>query len=902
MKQQDLLDAFGQLPQDLIAEALPKHQTVSAPADDGKPAAIRVRKNKGNPNIALRLGAAVAAVCFIASGAFVYSFLRVQKNKGAQTSLTSELSEQKQGNYVKLMQDYYSLDSETPCTYDFSGMGTDLNETWELDNCSVTLNAVAGDAFQLFYFYDIKLKEGTEWDGTAPILHLSADYKTGGEDHASAAGIWSPTESRPNRLLAEEEGVKHYAGVLQNLFGLGFDEAEIHAHLSETDSSGVTGEARQINSDFISAPRFTDIYDPNGTLNISGCPLRKAAVTPLCVYFTSAQPVLSEQSPLFSQNVTDFPAAPEECGTWEMALMPYTATDSARTLTTRLQNSCMMHWDTDLTTLMLPFAEPLDKNDFLRYYLSVNGCAISLGNPLPSFVPETSDTEYGKLMQEYYATDYDFTGMGMDLNVEFCYPQVGETYVSADQDLGGGTIRLIAAAGDCYTLHLFFDVIADHPESFYVNSVKYCPDLALTVSKDGKEIPLWRADDTLTHQDGSGIWHEHMCITSADGTPLSGAALQMTATVYDNFTQCEPFILNFLPEKPEIEAVMDPTPVWHPIQVTPLGVYSFTDVTNGTDSESGMYPLDAVYEDGTAVSYTVFMPQEMLDEQKNSGQNYEYEPMLVGKTPILTDKLVSFTLRGGQYMINKEQANKPVTSELDCILNADSVTPDGLRITFRNRSAQDTYYVTTYRNTVLTADGEPIFDVSAKDVVSVSTIGPNNEITLEFEWASQYGSLKPGSYKLLLNYGLRTACEMSEYLEFTIPGDNAPDSQPDSQSDEPTDSKQDSQPDSQADHVPGRGADIEQDTVTPTGLTVILINGTDEVQWFSPEFQLFRKGSTKPLIQDASFYAIVFDVQPHSSRNYRYDWTEYCGELEPGEYEIEIHYAACTYQGSFTVR
>ena len=90
------------------------------------------------------------------------------------------------------------------------------------------------------------------------------------------------------------------------------------------------------------------------------------------------------------------------------------------------------------------------------------------------------------------------------------------------------------------------------------------------------------------------------------------------ATVYDNFTQCEPFILNFLPEKPEIEAVMDPTPVWHPIQVTPLGVYSFTDVTNGTDSESGMYPLDAVYEDGTAVSYTVFMPQEMLDEQKNS--------------------------------------------------------------------------------------------------------------------------------------------------------------------------------------------------------------------------------------------------------------------------------------------
>ena len=67
MKSKDLLDAIGQLPQDLLEEGLPTR--VGMPAEEESEAGEREMKMTKQPEqkrkIRLRMGAAVAAVCVL---------------------------------------------------------------------------------------------------------------------------------------------------------------------------------------------------------------------------------------------------------------------------------------------------------------------------------------------------------------------------------------------------------------------------------------------------------------------------------------------------------------------------------------------------------------------------------------------------------------------------------------------------------------------------------------------------------------------------------------------------------------------------------------------------------------------------------------------------------------------
>ena len=624
MTERDLLDAIGMLPQDMLAEGLPKQEKVSA-ADDSKPAVRRIKKDRENPNIMLRLGAVAAAFCLVASGAVIYGAVRMQKSGKMQTPLTSELSEQTQPGqskhrYVTLMQEYDTAANGTPCTYDFTGMGADLSESWEVGDYTVTMKAIAGDAFQLYYFYDITLKEGAEWGAVMPVLNISADYSE--EQTGFPFGNWGKNLTDNHRMLSEEPGVRHMAGVLQDVVGFGFQAAEIHAHVSESEISGETGDSRAVACDFITAPHYTEIFDPENRLTVDGNPLRRAAVTRLGVYFTESDINTYDYgtAEIFVDNRSNsirFFAVPEECEAWQMALIPTPYADNIITLAPRTADGIMRHITNEqsgesMTTLLLPFAEPLTESSFLNGYLSVNGCRIALGSPLPDFISayeqNAKDTQnYVSLMQEYYSKqkmngapcNFDFTGMGMDYE---------ETLRYEDEAIGGFTIRIRAFAGDALTLHCFYDVIPDDPANLAVSHELRHPEISLEIAdRNGEPMRVyaiasdWISSDTAA--DGNLTLHEHIAVMSADGVILNGASAKLIAA--------QPLHMSYLCSV-ESSAVplryLTEAPAWYRDNgrlylVSPLAAYCKYLVPGNAESKEGC-PVTAAYRSGETAETT----------------------------------------------------------------------------------------------------------------------------------------------------------------------------------------------------------------------------------------------------------------------------------------------------------
>ena len=61
-------------------------------------------------------------------------------------------------NYGALFERYFSHTAEVPVTYDFTGMGGDLNEVFETDDYILTLESYIADTNSLYLYYDVKLK------------------------------------------------------------------------------------------------------------------------------------------------------------------------------------------------------------------------------------------------------------------------------------------------------------------------------------------------------------------------------------------------------------------------------------------------------------------------------------------------------------------------------------------------------------------------------------------------------------------------------------------------------------------------------------------------------------------------------------------------------------------------
>lgn len=63
-------------------------------------------------------------------------------------------------HYAQVLETFYKGQTDEPIDFDFTGYGTDLEETWENDEYKLTLHAAAGTDWSVFYFYDLEPKQG----------------------------------------------------------------------------------------------------------------------------------------------------------------------------------------------------------------------------------------------------------------------------------------------------------------------------------------------------------------------------------------------------------------------------------------------------------------------------------------------------------------------------------------------------------------------------------------------------------------------------------------------------------------------------------------------------------------------------------------------------------------------
>lgn len=129
------------------------------------------------PIARMAAGIAAAAAVLTVTGGFGYLLLSMREDVPHTPANTdSEIADQSAA-YISYFRDYYELRAGHPVDFDFSTLcGTDFDETWEMDGCTVTLNAAICDGYEIDYIYTIE-KDGPvtyDEDGFAeiPVLNL----------------------------------------------------------------------------------------------------------------------------------------------------------------------------------------------------------------------------------------------------------------------------------------------------------------------------------------------------------------------------------------------------------------------------------------------------------------------------------------------------------------------------------------------------------------------------------------------------------------------------------------------------------------------------------------------------------------------------------------------------------
>lgn len=129
----------------------------------------------------------------------------------------SDLAEQNVPLYVSKMQEYYTATSGIPCDFDFTGYGRNFDYTWEDEHYRLTLNAVTGCDWILYYFYDVEPLQGQNWEqfqSEFPTVRLQANMPdVFGVDYECSA---SSVTTMPNQGPALDDGVWHCVGLVRN--------------------------------------------------------------------------------------------------------------------------------------------------------------------------------------------------------------------------------------------------------------------------------------------------------------------------------------------------------------------------------------------------------------------------------------------------------------------------------------------------------------------------------------------------------------------------------------------------------------------------------------------------------------------------------------------------------------
>lgn len=447
MTNKDLLDAIGRLPQDLLDEGLPKKTAQAVDSDDAPE--IRMTKQPEKKNIRLRMGAAVAAMCLLLNGALIGGLIyanRKDRGNRAATSLTEQISEQKleTPGYVRDMQDYYTTVTGRECTVDFTGMGVDLDDSFELEdataeqNVQIRMAGLVSDGLVFYTFFDVMEPDGYEIPGGFVSQTIQTLYV-----RRQATELIS---CEPLREPVHEDGMTVTRYCARSFIVHAVDYSRkgdveavfevwggYHGAIQEPQ-----GSSQAISLDFIPVPEAADVPD----IRSGGCRLTQAAVTPLGVYFEGK----GETPDAIGQTLTQ--AIPQEEFDEEYVLAAADGTSKPLTFLNGWNVQCDGY-----VSVLMNFAEPLGKDTPAGSVIRIGETEIPVSDlsryfsgaqPEPQIQQADNKPAYVKWMQTLYDTDYDFTGSGTDLDITW--------------EDHGYRVHMTAAAGDAFRLYYFYDV------------------------------------------------------------------------------------------------------------------------------------------------------------------------------------------------------------------------------------------------------------------------------------------------------------------------------------------------------------------------------------------------------------------------------------------------------------
>ncbi|MBR3447824.1 MAG: hypothetical protein IKH27_08475 [Oscillospiraceae bacterium] len=281
-------------------------------------------------------------------------------------------------NYSALFDRYFSHKSETAVSYDFTGMGGDLNEVFETEDFIVTLDGYIADTYSVYFYYDTQLKHaetvgeteqrGDRWfNATHPVMRYCVPNSFERLFDSASGSV----------LGRDADGTVHYVERVMVPAGESLEGKSIDISCEAVGSGfdGYNGNYEDIHTVTLDTvyPTEMQLLDTPVMLSVpdtgEDTALNRAAVSPIGVYLTT-------------DTAQQAPAMLSAGGAFSAALMEFDAVTVHHTDGTEEQKEVtkavsMEANDTGLlneNVTLLSFKQPLPLDDV--DYVAVSGTVI----------------------------------------------------------------------------------------------------------------------------------------------------------------------------------------------------------------------------------------------------------------------------------------------------------------------------------------------------------------------------------------------------------------------------------------------------------------------------------------------------------------------------------------------
>ena len=472
--------------------------------------------------------------------------------------------------YVKLMQEYFTKTGGEPCTFDFTGYGKDFDIEWENNDYKLTLRAVTGCEWALYYFYDVEPKKGQTWeqfvqDNPHFRMYISSESESPWESQYTMG--WSTTEMM-EQDKALDNGVWHFCTYLMPQPGvpLYMNYTSLYFTLEIQGCSEAVQPTEKVALDFfqyqhpmheLETPvRLADVCEGKIMTAAAGeLMLTQRAETPFGVFYCGQDEFADK-----TNNFTEYACAKKDGET----LADYVPSEQYQ----RTIGNDMIAVQSDQPSIAEPSNVGVQQqiqfmNLLFKSPVPLKNAQKSASEDMQgSKVIPSETTEYVQLMQDYYTKlngqpcTYDFTGMGMDINASF------------EDDLY--TLTHKAVVGCDWFLFYFYDITPKEHffEQYNGNSIYS----SVCAQKGDKKIDgfssigpggLMPGLDPDVPEDG--VFHCCVKYVNDAAVPFFHGENAGAELVFPNYATGEEFRVEFVPEEIPLQKKESPK-----VEIDPL--------------------------------------------------------------------------------------------------------------------------------------------------------------------------------------------------------------------------------------------------------------------------------------------------------------------------------------------